>query len=205
MTKILKSKFKVSRRLGCSIWGSDKDTVLKRNYKPGQHSASTRSYSDYGSHLMSKQKLKAHYGRIPEKQFKNTFKSAFKKAGNTGENFVGLLESRLDVAVYRMGFASSIFAARQIVSHKHILVNGKKVNIPSYVLSENDVISLTEKSKNLPIIIQSIEKRQKLCPNYYVITEGRSTEGKLSRKPFLSDVPYPFEVNMQSIIEFYSR
>jgi len=161
MTKVLKSKFKVSRRLGCSIWGNDKDPVIKRNYKPGQHSSATRSYSDYGSHLMSKQKLKAHYGRISEKQFKNMFKLAFKKSGNTGENFVGLLESRLDVAVYRMGFAGSIFAARQLVSHKHVLVNGKKVNIPSYTLSENDVVSLCDKSKELPIVVHSIEKRQK--------------------------------------------
>jgi small subunit ribosomal protein S4 len=205
MTKVLKAKFKVSRRLGCSIWGDEKDPVHKKNYKPGQHSDSRRSNSDYGSHLISKQKLKVHYGRIGEKQFRNTFKLAAKKTGNTGENFIVLLESRLDVAVYRMGFAPSIFAARQFVSHGHILVNSKRVNIPSYKLKIDEVICLNEKARNLSVVNESIQKRQRSCPSYYSVSEGNTHEGKLVRSPSISDVPYPFEINVQAVIEYYSR
>lgn len=140
MTKIISSKYKASRRLGVSIWGNSKDPFNKKNYRPGQHGLNPTAGkpSDYGMHLHAKQRIKAHYGRINERQFRNLFTLAQKMKGNTGENFIGLLESRLDTIVYRMNFAASIFAARQLVTHGHILLNGKKVNIPSMRLKEGE-------------------------------------------------------------------
>lgn len=204
MTKILKSKFKASRRLGVSIWGSDKDTIHKRNYRPGQHAAAHRKGSDYAVHLTAKQRLKSHYGRINERQFHNIFKLATKKKGDTGENLIMLLETRLDVAVYRMGFAPSIFSARQLVSHKHILVNGEKINIPSYRLSIGDEVSIIESSRGMPLITTSIDKRSKSAPDYYSLNDDQIS-GKLTRFPSVSDVPYPFEPDVQVIIEYYSK
>lgn len=204
MTKVLKSKFKASRRLGVSIWGHDKDSIHKRNYRPGQHAEAHKKGSDYGVHLTAKQRLKSHYGRINERQFRNIFKLATKKKGDTGDNLILLLESRLDVAVYRMGFAPTIFSARQLVSHKHVLVNGKVVNIPSYRLKVGDEIALIESIKSVPLVMASVEKNSKSVPDYYTVNDDK-TSGKFVRIPSVSDVPYPFNPDVQVIIEFYSK
>ena len=128
MTRILKSKYKVDRRLRCNLWGRPKSPFNRRDYPPGLNGQNKRKKpSDYGTQLMAKQKLKCHYGYITEKQFRNLFQKASKIKGNTSENLIELLERRLDAAVYRMKFVTTIFAARQFVSHGHVKVNGKKL------------------------------------------------------------------------------
>lgn len=205
MTKILKSKFKASRRHKVSIWGSDKDAVHTRNYRPGQHGASGQvKVSDYGIHLNAKQKLKKHYGMVTEKQFKNLFKLASKKKGNTGENFIGLLESRLDILVYRMNLTPTIFAARQMVSHKHVKVNGRVINIPSYRVNVGDEIELIESAKTMLVVEQSVSKMERAVPDY-ISFDQESGKGKFYRIPQTSDVPYPFDPEINLIIEFYSH
>lgn len=205
MTKVIKAKFKASRRLGASIWGDGKDAFNKRNYRPGQHGQSTTGkVSDYGLHLKAKQRLKSHYGRVTEKQFKNLFKLALKMKGNTGENFLGLLEQRLDTIVYRMNLAPSIFSARQLVSHGHILVNGRRVTIPSQRLSEGDVVSLRESSKQIPLIIETVTKVERRVPDYLSF-DTDNMAGKFVRVPVSTDIPYPFEPDTHLVVEFYSR
>lgn len=208
MTKILKQKYKVSRRLGVSIWGDNKDPFHKRSYRPGQHGQGSSigggKTSDYGLHLKAKQRIKAHYGRINERQFRNLFILAQKMKGNTGENFIGLLEKRLDAVVYRMNLANSIFASRQLVTHKHILVNGKQVNVPSYRLKEGDVVTLKPASKQLVNIIESVSKMARTVPSY-IDFDTSHMSGKFVRTPSISDVPYPFEPEVNFVVELYSR
>lgn len=205
MTKILSAKYKASRRLGVAIWGDDKDPFHKRNYRPGQHGQTTIvKNSDYSLHLKAKQRIKAHYGRINERQFRNIFSLAEKMKGNTGENFVGLLESRLDAVVYRLNIASSIFAARQLVTHGHIRVNGKKVNIPSYSLKAGDEITLKDSSKQVSTIVESVNKMSRTIPDYIEFDSGKLT-GKFTRRPVISDVPYPFDPEIHFVVELYSR
>lgn len=205
MTKVIKSKYKASRRLGATIWDCNKDAFLTRNYRPGQHGQNTMiKTSDYGIHLRAKQRLKCHYGRVNEKQFRNIFTLALKMKGNTGENFIGLLERRLDAVVYRLNLAPTIFAARQLVSHGHIRVNNKKVNIPSLKLKENDTVELKESSKQISIITETASKLQRSVPNYLAF-DSNALSGKVTRIPSISDVPYPFEPEVHLIVELYSR
>ena len=205
MTKILKSKYKKSRSLGISIWGDNKDSFHTKNYQPGQHGTNTKGKkSDYGLHLNAKQVVKFHYGRITEKQFKNLFSKASKIKGNTAENFAGLLERRLDMVVYRMNIAPSIFTARQLVSHKHILLNGKIVNIASILVKEGDKIELSETARNMIICQDSIKNSPRSRPEY-VDFDPNKMVGSLIRTPTISDIPYPFQPDFNKIIEFYSR
>ncbi|WP_342278937.1 30S ribosomal protein S4 [Candidatus Tisiphia endosymbiont of Myopa tessellatipennis] len=205
MTKIINSKYKASRRLGVSLWGDSKDAFNTRNYRPGQHGQNSMvKTSDYGLHLKAKQKLKCHYGRINEKQFRNTFTLAQKMKGNTGENFIALLERRLDAVIYRMNIAPTIFAARQFVTHGHIKVNGKKVNIPSIRLKEGDVIELKESAKQIPVILETASKQGKIVPSYLTF-DSNSLSGQFVRIPVISDVPYPFELEVHLVVELYSR
>lgn len=205
MTKIVNAKYKASRRLGVSLWGSNKDAFNTKNYRPGQHGQNTMiKTSDYGLHLKAKQRLKCHYGRVNEKQFRNIFALASKMKGNTGENFIGLLESRLDAVVYRLNLASTIFAARQLVTHCHIRVNGKKVNIPSLRLKEGDIIELKESSKQVPVILETVSKAERSVPDYLAF-DASAMSGKFVRVPAISDVPYPFEPDVSKVVEFYSR
>ncbi|WP_341789955.1 30S ribosomal protein S4 [Rickettsia endosymbiont of Polydrusus tereticollis] len=205
MTKIVSSKYKASRRLGVSLWGDSKDAFNTRNYRPGQHGQNTMiKTSDYGLHLKAKQRLKCHYGRINEKQFKNIFALAQKMKGNTGENFIGLLESRLDTVVYRMNIVSTIFAARQLVSHGHIKVNGRKADIASMRLKEGDVIELKDSTKQMAVVLESVSKQGQTAPGYLSF-DVTSLSGKFVRVPGISDVPYPFEPEINLVIELYSR
>jgi small subunit ribosomal protein S4 len=129
---------------------------------------------------------------------------AQKMKGNTGENFVGLLERRLDVVVYRMNLAPTIFTARQLVSHGHIKINGKKVNIPSQRLKESDIVELKDSSKQIPVILESATKQSRTVPDYLSF-DVNSMSGKLVRVPMISDVPYPFESEIHLVVELYSR
>lgn len=205
MTKIVKAKYKASRRLGTSIWGDGKDPFHTKNYRPGQHGPTGRvKTSDYGVHLQAKQTVKAHYGRITEKQFRNIFALANKMKGNTAENFARLLEKRLDMVIYRMNLAPTIFAARQLVSHGNVKLNGKKVNIPGQRLKEGDKVELKDSAKQITIYMESAQKQERTVPEYLSMDPG-TMSGVFIRTPMISDIPYPFEANFGKIIEYYSH
>jgi small subunit ribosomal protein S4 len=205
MTKRVNAKKKISRKLGASLWGQAKDPYLKRNYKPGQHGASSKGRkSDYGNQLLAKQRMKFYYGNISERQFFNTFTLASKSKGDVSENFIGLLESRLDTVVYRANFVPTVFAARQFVNHKHVTVNGKTVNIPSYKVKVGDVVQVREKSRKLAVVIDALQKMERDIPSYAQLDkENFST--KLTAKPTFAEVPYAAEMQPHLITEFYSR
>ncbi|MCE3254623.1 MAG: rpsD [Rickettsiaceae bacterium] len=205
MTKRINAKKKISRKLGASLWGQAKDPFAKRNYRPGQHGAASKGRStDYGIQLKAKQRLKFYYGNISEKQFRNMFELASKTRGDTSENFIGMLESRLDAIVYRANFVPSVFAARQFVNHKHVTVNGQVVNIPSYRLKVGDVVKVRDKSQNLTIVLESLQKKERDIPVYLEVSENDKSV-KLISKPLFADVPYAAEMEPHLITEFYSR
>ena len=205
MTKRLQAKKKISRKLGASMWGQAKDPFIKRNFKPGQHGASSKGRSsDYGVQLRAKQRLKFYYGNISEKQFFNTFTLASKSKGDVSENFIGLLESRLDAVVYRANFVPTVFAARQFVSHKHVSVNGKTVNIASYRVKIGDVVQVREKSRKLTIVMDSLQKMERDVPSYLKLDKDNFSI-TLTTKAAFAEVPYAAEMQPHFITEFYSR
>jgi small subunit ribosomal protein S4 len=199
MARYTGPKFKLSRRLGISLSGTGKE--LKRPFPPGQHGPGQRKkMSEYGLQLSEKQKLRHMYG-LSEKQFRNLFNLAAKQSGVTGENFLVLLESRLDNLVYRLGFANSRAGARQLVAHGHITVNGRKVDIPSYTVSVGDVIGLRERSRNLKVVKEARENSN-FMPAYLEFDE-KNMEGRYVRRPERSELPQ--EIDEKLIVEFYSR
>ncbi len=205
MTKRVTAKFKISRRLGASLWGDAKDPFNKRAYAPGQHGAAKRKKtSDYGTQLREKQKLKGYYGNITERQFRKIYAEALRRRGDTGENLIGLLESRLDTVVYRMGLVPSVFAARQFVSHGHVRLNGKKANIPSLVVNEGDLIEVREKSKQLTKVLETVQNPERSIPEYIEFDKD-GLKGKFIRVPKLAEVPYATIMQPNAVIEFYSR
>ena len=206
MTKRLASKHKVDRRLKVNLWGRPKSPFNTRNYPPGQHGKSTkrRKTSDYGTHLEAKQKLKFYYGNMNERQFRNVFRKALKKKGNTTENFIGFLERRLDMVIYRAKFATTVFSARQLINHGHIKVNGKKVNISSCLVSEKDTIELKDKSKELIVIAGALVNKEREIPDYIQMDE-KNKIAKLIRIPKFSEVPYPTIMEPNLVVEYYSR
>ena len=205
MSKRIAAKYKISRRIGENLWGRAKDPVGKRNYAPGQHGATRRrKASDFGTQLMAKQKLKGYYGNINERQFRGIYKEAARRKGDTSENLIALLESRLDTVVYRMGVVSTVFAARQFVNHGHILVNGKRVNIPSYSVQEGDVIQLREKSRLITTVVECLQTAERGVPEYIEFDE-KECRAKFIRAPKLADVPYAVQMEPNLIVEFYSR
>jgi len=205
MTKRLASKHKVDRRLKVNLWGRPKSPFNSRNYPPGQHGRNKKGkLSDYGNQLEAKQKLKFYYGNMNERQFRNVFRKALQKRGNTTENFIGLLERRLDTVIYRAKFATTVFSARQIINHGHIKVNGKKVNIPSFLVSDKDVIELKDKSKELTVIVEALLSKERDIPDYIQMDE-KSKKAKLIRIPKFSEVPYPGIMEPNLVVEYYSR
>lgn len=205
MSKRIAAKYKISRRLGENLWGRAKDPVNKREYGPGQHGANRRrKTSDYGLQLKAKQRLKGYYGNITEKQFRKTYDEASRRKGDTSENLIGLLESRLDAFVYRMGVVPTVFAARQFVNHGHVLVNGKRVNIASYRLSAGDVVSVRERSKELLIVQEALQNADRSVPEYIEFDE-KKVAAKYVRVPQLSEVPYAVMMEPNLVTEFYSR
>ena len=205
MTKRLASKHKVDRRLKVNLWGRPKSPFNKRNYPPGQHGKTKRSkVSDYGKQLEAKQKMKFYYGNMNERQFRNVYRKALSKKGNTTENLIGLLERRLDTVIYRAKFAKTVFSARQLINHGHIKVNGKKVNISSYLVSTEDTIDVKDKSKELTIIIGSIDNKERDVPDY-IQMDVKSKKATFIRVPKLSEVPYPVIMEPNLVVEYYSR
>ena len=205
MTKRLASKHKVDRRLKINLWGRPKSPFNSRNYKPGQHGKSSRSKtSDYGVQLQAKQKLRFYYGNMNERQFRNVYRKALQKKGNTTENLVGFLERRLDTVAYRAKFATTVFSARQLINHGHIKVNGKKVNIPSYLIKAEDIIEIKDKSKEMTVIIGALVSKEREVPDYIQMDE-KNRKAKLIRSPKFSEVPYPTIMQPNLVIEYYSR
>ncbi|MCC2686719.1 MAG: rpsD [Paenibacillaceae bacterium] len=199
MSRYTGPKFKLSRRLGISLSGSGKE--LKRPFPPGQHGPGQRKkLSGYGVQLQEKQKLRHMYG-LNEKQFRNLFTKASHMQGISGENFMIMLESRLDNLVYRLGLANTRAGARQLVSHGHVTVNGKKVNIASYTVSPGEVIGLRERSRNQSSVKEALANRNFL-PNYLEFHD-QAMEGKYVRLPERSELPQ--EIDEKQIVEFYSR
>jgi len=207
MSKRHAVKYKISRRLGEALWGRAKDPVHRRNYAPGQHGVASKGkkkLSDYGTQLRAKQKLKAYYGNITEKQFFKLYEEARRMKGDNSENLVALLESRLDAVLYRMCVVPTVFAARQFVNHGHVRVNGKRVNIPSFQVSEGDVIELKEKSKQLALVLESVASPERDVPEY-IDMDSKALKATFTRKPKLADVPYPVNMEPNLVVEFYSR
>jgi small subunit ribosomal protein S4 len=204
MTKRAPSKYKINRRLGVNLWGRSKSPLNKREYGPGQHGQRRRKPTEYGIQLQAKQKLKGYYGNITERQFRRVYEEANRRRGDTGENLIELLERRLDAVVYRMKFAPTPFAARQLVSHGHVRVNGKKVNIPSYMVRDNDTIELKTKSKELGVVLEAAQSNERQVPDY-INVDHKAMKGTFVRGPKLADVPYPVQMEPNLVVEFYSR
>ena len=206
MTKRLASKHKVDRRLKVNLWGRPKSPFNSRNYPPGQHGKSRRrgKPSDYGTQLQAKQKMKCYYGNINERQFRNIYRKALQKKGNTTENLVGFLEVRLDTVTYRAKFASTVFSARQLINHGHIRVNGKKVNIPSFLVKPEDTIEIRDKSKDMGMIVSSLVSKEREIPDFIQMDE-KNKKARLIRIPKFSEVPYPTIMEPNLVIEYYSR
>ena len=204
MTKRAESKFKINRRLGVNLWGRAKSPVNKREYGPGQHGQRRKKPTDYGTQLMAKQKLKGYYGNISEKNFYKYYEEAVRRKGDTSENLIELLERRLDAVIYRLKFAITPFASRQLVSHGHVMINGKRLNIPSYQVRDDDVIEIREKSKQLAVVLDAAQSSERDVPEY-VEVDHRAMKGKFLRAPKLADVPYPVQMEPHLVVEFYSR
>ena len=205
MSKRSAAKHKIDRRLSVNLWGRPKSPYNTREYGPGQHGQNRRRKpSDFGIQLMAKQKLKGYYANISEKQFRRIFDEASGMKGDTGENLVGLLERRLDSVVYRMKFAKTVFQARQVINHKHFLVNGKPVNIPSYRVRDGDVIEVRQKSKQKVMILEALGLQERDIPDYVEVDE-KKLAGTFLRLPQLADIPYATHMEPNLVIEFYSR
>jgi len=199
------SKHKIDRRLGMNLWGRPKSPINKRNYAPGQHGQSRRGkMTDYGTQLFAKQRLKGYYGNIGEKRFARYYEEASRLRGDTSEHLIGLLERRLDAVVYRAKFAPTVFAARQIVNHGHVSVNGKRVNIGSYQVREGDVIEIRTKGRTIPAVVQAIESAEREVPEYLDV-DAKAFKVTFMRTPKLEDVPYPVQMEPHLVVEFYSR
>ena len=205
MSKRASSKYKIDRRMGENIWGRPKSPVNRREYGPGQHGQRRKGkLSDFGVQLRAKQKLKGYYGDVREKQFRAIYEEANRRKGDTGENLIGLLESRLDAIVYRAKFVPTIWAARQFVNHGHVTVNGVRVNIGSYRCKPGDVVEVRQKSKQLVSVLEAVQLAERDVPDY-IDADHSKMVATFVRVPSLSDVPYPVIMEPNLVVEFYSR
>lgn len=191
---------KIARKFGEPIYGADKD-FEKRNYPPGQHglAAKRKKTKEYGTQLKEKQKVKYMYG-VLERQFHNTYDKASRMSGQKGENLILLLESRLDNVVYRLGIAPSRAAARQLVSHRHITLNGQVCNIPSAQVKPGDVVAVRERSKNLEVITAAVASATKYS---WLEFDAQNLSGKFLNMPLRADIPE--NINEQLIVDLYSK
>lgn len=204
MSKRESSKYKINRRLGVNLWGRPKSPVNRREYPPGQHGQKRKKPSDYGIQLMAKQRLKGYYGNISERQMRRLYQEALRRRGDTGENLIELLERRLDAVVYRMKFAVTPFAARQLVNHGHVKVNGRRVNIPSFQVKDGAELELTAKAKQLAVVLESAQSAERDVPDYLNV-DHKDMKGTFVRGPKLADVPFPVQMEPSMVVEFYSR
>ncbi len=202
--KRVQAKHKIDRRLNCNLWGRAKSPYNISQKGPGMHGERRSKPTEYGIQLFAKQRLKGYYGSIGEKQFRRYFAEANRMRGDTGQNLIGLLESRLDAVIYRAQFVPTVFAARQFVNHKHVTVNGKIVNIPSYMVKPGDVIEVREKGKTIPMVISATQQPEREVPEY-IDVDHKALKATYLRVPALEDVPYPVQMEPNLIVEFYSR
>ena len=204
MSKRHSAKYKIDRRMGENLWGRPKSPVNQRSYGPGQHGQRRKSkVSDFGLQLKAKQKLKGYYGNLTEKQFRRTYDAAARQKGNTSENLISLLESRLDAVVYRAKFVPTPFAARQFVNHGHGTVNGKRVNIPSYKVRPGDVVQVRERSRNMALVLEAIQSTERDFPDYIEV-DAKALSAKFVRAPELAEVPYAVKMEPNLVVEFYA-
>ena len=204
MSKRHSAKYKLDRVMGENLWGRPKSPVNQRSYGPGQHGQRRKSkVSDFGIQLKAKQKLKGYYGNITEKQFRRTYDEASRRKGNTSENLIGLLESRLDAVVYRAKLVPTVWAARQFVNHGHVTVNGKRVNIGSYKVKPNDVVEVKERSRNMALVLEAQQSSERDIPDYIELGD-RGFSVRFVRQPDLAEVPYPVKMEPNLVIEFYA-
>ena len=205
MTKRQTAKHKIDRRMGENIWGRPKSPVNKREYGPGQHGQRRKGkMSDFGIQLKAKQKLKGYYANISERQFHKVYEEASRMTGDSSENLIGLLERRLDAIVYRAKFVPTMFAARQLVSHGHVKVNGRRVTIPSMRIKAGDQLELTAKAKDLAVVLEATQLAERDVPDYVEVNHKAMT-ARLVRVPGLTDVPYPVQMEPHFVVEYYSR
>jgi len=204
MTKRIEAKTKICRRLGVNLWGRAKNPLARRDYAPGEHGQKRRKLSDYALQLAAKQKLKKYYANMTERQFRRAYETASRQRGDTAENLIGLLERRLDTVVYRVNLAPTPFAARQLINHGHVMVNGKRVNIPSYQVREGDTVEVAERSRNHPHMLESVQHPERDVPEY-ITFDNKGLKAQFVRTPKLSDVPYPVQMEPNLVIEYYSR
>lgn len=205
MTKRIRAKHKIDRRMGENIWGRPKSPLNKRESRPGQHGERRMSkLSDFGQQLRAKQKLKGYYGNINERHFRRLYAEAARLRGSTSENLIGLLESRLDAVVYRAKFVPTVFAARQFISHGHVKVNGRRVNISSYRVRVGDIVEIKEKSREMTLVLEATKSPERDVPDY-INADHSKYVAKLTRLPVLADVPFPVIMEPNLVVEFYSR
>ena len=198
------AKHKIDRRLGVNLWGRAKSPLNNRDYAPGQHGQRRKKPTDFGIQLMAKQKLKGYYGNIGEKQFKRYYAEAARLRGDTGQNLIGILETRMDAVLYRSKIAPTVFAARQLINHGHVMLNGKRCNIGSVILKPGDVLSLKEKSKTIPAVLEGIASTERDVPEYVEADHDKMTVSFV-RIPTLDEVPYPVQMEPNLVVEYYSR
>ena len=205
MTKRIRAKYKIDRRMGENIWGRPGSPVNKREYGPGQHGQRRRGKtSDFGIQLRAKQKLKGYYGNITERQFRKVYDEATRLKGDTSENLIGLLERRLDAIVYRAKFVPTVFSARQFVNHGHVTVNGQRVNIASYRCRPGDVVEIRESSRQMVLVLEASQSNERDIPDYLDVDHSKM-RASITRIPQLTDVPYPVRMEPNLVIEYYSR
>ena len=204
MTKRIQAKYKSDRRFGQNLWGRPKSPVNKRQYGPGQHGQRRKGKtSDFGLQLAAKQKLRLYYGNITEKQFRRTYEEAARRKGNTAENLIGLLESRLDAVVYRSKFAPTVFASRQFVNHGHVKVNGRRVTIPSFLVKAGDVIEVRDRARSMATVLEALQSQERDTPDYIEV-DPKAMTARYARVPTLADVPYPVQMEPNLVVEYYA-
>ncbi|MGA8163605.1 MAG: 30S ribosomal protein S4 [Waddliaceae bacterium] len=204
MARYTGNKNRVARRFGVNIFGRARNPLLHKPNPPGVHGARRRKKSDYGLQLEEKQKLKAIYGMLSERQLSNYYKQALRLSGNTAQHFAQMLECRLDTIVYRLKFAGTIFAAHQLVSHGHITVDGKKVDRRSFQVRPGMVIGIKEKSRKSKSINESLENRVREVPEYLTLDRA-SYAGQLVALPTIEQLPWPIEINLPEVCDFLAH
>ncbi len=203
MARYTGNRNRIARRFGVNIFGRARNPLIHKPNPPGVHGARRRKKSDFGMQLEEKQKLKAVYGMLSERQLVNYFKKALKLKGNTASHFAAMLECRLDTVVYRLKFASTIFAAQQLVAHGHVLVNGKKVDIRSFQVAPGMVVSIKEKSRNVKAINESLENSREV-PEYLSLEKAKYS-GQLLSMPAPEQLPWPIEINLPEVCDYLSH
>ncbi|MGR3951929.1 MAG: 30S ribosomal protein S4 [Chlamydia sp.] len=204
MARYTGAKNRIARRFGVNMFGRTRNPMTHKAHPAGMHGAKRKKKSDFGVQLEEKQKLKAAFGMLSESQLNKYFKLASKRHGNTPEIFMQFLESRLDIVVFRLKFASTFFGAQQLVAHGHITVDGKRVDIRSFQVRPGMVIAVKEKSKKMKSIVESIQSGSKMVPEYIEVNEA-DMSGKMMNLPSIAAIPMPIAVNIPMVCDFLAH